>query len=77
MTLVAEIQFLAGYEYLRNVPKEAWVWEYLRRNKAYIRAYRKHCRVLKTVNTSSKSYSQKETEAAAQFGLLFFRRSKT
>ena len=73
MTLVAEIQFLVGYEYLRNIPKEAWVWEYLRRNKTYIRAYRKHCRLLKSVKTNSKLYSQKEMEAAAKFGLLFFR----
>lgn len=73
MTLVAEIQFLAGYEYLRNMPKEAWVWEYLRRNKAYNKAYRKHCRLLKTAKTSSELYSQKEMEAAAKFGLLFFR----
>ena len=73
MTLVAEIQFLAGYEYLRNMPKEAWAWEYLRRNKAYNKAYSKHCRLLKTVNTSTMLCSKKETEAAAKFGLLFFR----
>ena len=73
VTLVAKRQILAGYEYLRNMPKEAWVWEYLRRNKTYAEAFQNHQKSIKKGKSSSKIYSQKEMEAAAKFGLLFFR----
>lgn len=72
MTRVAKRQILADYEYLQNMPKAAWVWEYLRRNETYIKAFKYHNKLISTSKSNCKIYSKKEMEEAAKFGLLFF-----
>ena len=61
----------ADYDYLKTRPVQAWAWEYLRRNSAYIEAWNTHVR--RVSGRSLCLVENDEKEAAAKFGLLFFR----
>lgn len=58
---------ISNYHYLLCTSKEAWAWEFIRRDAAYVSAWEKHSEFgLQIIN-------YKEMEEAAMFGLLFFR----
>lgn len=58
---------ISDYYYLQSTSKEAWAWEFVRRDAAYVSAWEKYsepdCQII----------DRKEMEEAAMFGLLFFR----
>lgn len=62
------------YSYLEGTTIDAWTWEIIRRNHAYEDAWADHAhhpdRELNPEDIST--LDQKETDAAARFGLLFF-----
>ena len=74
---------LDDYVFLENMDTEAWAWEFTRRKKAY----QKLCKiffspVIKTPDNDSdplyiRMIDEKEVQAAAKFGLLFFRRPRS
>ena len=61
------------YDYLKTRPVQAWAWEYLRRNSAYIDAWNTHMNKVSGHNSCLDIVKNDEMEAAAKFGLLFFR----
>ncbi|NRA87714.1 MAG: hypothetical protein HRU28_10035 [Rhizobiales bacterium] len=63
----------ANYDYLKSRPVQAWAWEYLRRNSAYIEAWYTHMSQVSGHNSCLDIVENGEMEAAAMFGLLFFR----
>lgn len=62
-----------NYDYLKTRPVQAWAWEYLRRNSAYIEAWNTHMGQVFCYNSCMDFVENDEMEAAAKFGLLFFR----
>lgn len=64
---VADLK-IANYNYLKSASKEAWSWEFLRRNSDYIRAWKEY--LFKDV--FEKPLDKKAMSEAAKFGLLFF-----
>lgn len=64
------------YDYLKTRPVQAWAWEYLRRNSAYIEAWNTHISQGSGYHSCMGIVENDEMEAAAKFGLLFFRRSR-
>ena len=64
------------YDYLqKNMSIEAWTWEFTRRDPAYQKAWARHAST-SAIEQSEQDIpiiTQKETAAAARFGLLFFR----
>ncbi|MGL1922271.1 MAG: hypothetical protein OCD03_14700 [Hyphomicrobiales bacterium] len=63
----------SDYDYLKTRPVQAWAWEYLRRNPAYIEAWNAHMSQVSSQNSCMDFVENDEMEAAAKFGLLFFR----
>ena len=66
------------YDYLhKNMSIEAWTWEFTRRDPAYHKAWARYASHHDREQTGQDIpvIAQKETTAAARFGLLFFRES--
>ena len=60
---------IVDYHYLRNTSKEAWAWEFTRRDVAYIATWKRY----KNYAQNDQVIDTDEMEEAAKFGLLFFR----
>lgn len=60
---------ISDYNYLLNMPKEAWAWEFVRRDAEYFAAWRRR----QCNGVSDFIINIEEMEEAAKFGLLFFR----
>lgn len=59
---------ISDYDYLLNISKEAWAWEFLRRDFVYTLAWEKQ----HSNKASDLVIDSEEMEEAAIFGLLFF-----
>ena len=59
---------ISDYYYLKKMPKEAWAWEFTRRNSAYVNAWRKQ----KNHSLKQKEITILEMKTACKFGLLAF-----
>lgn len=67
------------YDYLQeDMSIEAWTWEFTRRDPAYLKAWMRYAshHDRDRVGQDIPVIEQKETNAAARFGLLFFRGSR-
>lgn len=65
---------ISDYYYLKNMPKEAWAWEFTRRNPKYINAWAthlKHCQK-QSFLAENESFKKNEMVKASEFGLLYF-----
>lgn len=63
---------ISDYEYLKNMPKEAWAWEFTRRNPKYINAWKK----FRTHEFRKYKITATEMAKASEFGLLTFNNPK-
>ena len=66
---------LSDYSYLDDAQLDGWLWEYIRRNPKYREAWKNHKTKSVRDRTDQSNYviDTTESEAAASFGLLFFR----
>ena len=69
---IGELKY-TDYDFLKTRPVQAWAWEYLRRNSAYIEAWNAHMCQVSSQKSCIDFVENEEMEAAAKFGLLFFR----
>ena len=71
--IVSELNF-SDYEYLRNMRKEAWAWEFMRRNTNYISAWDEHVKRCQKQSylVENKNFKENEMAKAGEFGLLYF-----
>lgn len=63
---------ISDYCYLKNMPKEAWAWEFTRRNPKYVSAWKTY----KMDQLNQNLISKREMVNAAEFGLLAFNNPK-
>ncbi len=69
------INFKIGdYDYLKNKGREAWAWEYIRRNETYKKAWKDYLlrSCLRSYEGDLNYIDTQEMEEAKAFGLLFF-----
>lgn len=59
---------ISDYDYLKIMPKEAWAWEFTRRNNIYIKAWNNH----DAAQSKFLKITKKEMAKASEFGLLAF-----
>lgn len=65
---------ISNYHYLKNMPKEAWAWEFTRRNSEYITAWAGHIKQCQKQSflPDDKDFKKNEMKKASKFGLLYF-----
>ena len=59
---------ISEYEFLKEMPKEAWAWEFTRRSPIYISAWKNHL----ITKQNDLQITTSEMTKASKFGLLFF-----